>query len=157
MHWRCFRQSEHARVLLIRSKGQHFFSYIRHFEVARETGSRWLSKCIVGLFWGQNCRHVENASPKTVPQCTLTTILTRSPAQPQSGEYARPSWLGWATLSWDHCIVPTLFERKNWRHIDRFHDIILHHLHDVILLFQAFGISENFPLRYTLARNCNKY
>ena len=24
---------------------------IRHFEVARETGSRWLSKCIVGLFW----------------------------------------------------------------------------------------------------------
>ena len=26
-------------------------------------------------------RHVENASPKTVPQCTLTTISTRSPAQ----------------------------------------------------------------------------
>ena len=55
-------------MLLIRSKAQHFFSYIRHFEVARETGSRWLSKCIVGLFWGQNCRHVENAPPKTVPQ-----------------------------------------------------------------------------------------
>ena len=27
---------------------------IRRFEVARETGSRWLSKCIVGLFWGTN-------------------------------------------------------------------------------------------------------
>ena len=29
---------------------------IRHFEVARETGSRWLSKCIVGLFWAANLR-----------------------------------------------------------------------------------------------------
>ena len=27
---------------------------IRHFEVAPETGSWWLSKCIVGLFWGKN-------------------------------------------------------------------------------------------------------
>ena len=34
------------------------------------------------------CRHVQNVSPKTVPQCTLTTILTRSPAQPQSGDYS---------------------------------------------------------------------
>ena len=42
---------------------------IRHFEVARETGSSWLSKCIVGLFW-RTCRHVENACPQTVPQCT---------------------------------------------------------------------------------------
>ena len=31
---------------------------------------------------------VANLSPKIVPQCTLTTILTRSPAQPQSGEYS---------------------------------------------------------------------
>lgn len=30
---------------------------------------------------------VEKASHKTVPQCTLTTISTRSPAQSQSGEY----------------------------------------------------------------------
>ena len=95
----------------------HFIpSSIRYFEVAWGTGSRWLSECIVGLFWGSNlpscwkcvlqnsltmhfdnhfdpascaqhgcesalwdcfggriCRHVENASPKTVPQCTLTT------------------------------------------------------------------------------------
>ena len=38
-------------------------------------------------FSGRICRHVENASPKKVPQCTLTTISTRSPAQPRSGEY----------------------------------------------------------------------
>ena len=38
-------------------------------------------------FDGRICRHVENASPKTVPQCTLTIISTRSPAQPQSDEY----------------------------------------------------------------------
>ena len=29
----------------------------RHFEVARETRSRWLSKCIVGLFWGTHFQH----------------------------------------------------------------------------------------------------
>ena len=93
-------------------------SSIRYFEVAWGTGSRWLSECIVGLFWGSNlpscwkcvlqnsltmhfdnhfdpvscaqhgcesalwdcfggriCRHVENASPKTVPQCTFQTSL----------------------------------------------------------------------------------
>ena len=32
-------------------------------------------------FGDRICRHVENASPKTVPQCTLTTISTLSPAQ----------------------------------------------------------------------------
>ena len=63
---------------------------IRHFEVARETGSRWLSRCIVGLFWPANLPPCWNASSKTVPQCTLTTISSRSPAQPQSGEW-RPS------------------------------------------------------------------
>ena len=62
---------------------------IRHFEVARETGSTWLSKCIVGLFWGTHFQHGGNFAPKTVPQYTLTTILTRSPAQPQSSEYMR--------------------------------------------------------------------
>ena len=31
---------------------------------------------------------VANLSPQTAPQCTLTTISTRSPAQPQSGEYS---------------------------------------------------------------------
>ena len=57
--------------------------FIRHFEVGREIGSRW---CIVGLFGGRICRHLENAFPKTIPQCTLTTISTQSPAQPQIGE-----------------------------------------------------------------------
>ena len=37
-------------------------------------------------FWGRIYRHVENASLKTVPQWTLTTISTRSPAQHQRGE-----------------------------------------------------------------------
>ena len=39
-------------------------------------------KCIVGLFWRTNFQH----DGKTVPQRTLTTISTRCPAQPQSGE-----------------------------------------------------------------------
>ena len=29
---------------------------IRQFKVAWETGSRWMSKCIVGLFWAANLR-----------------------------------------------------------------------------------------------------
>ena len=32
-----------------------------HFEVARETGSRWLSKCIVGLLWGTHFQHFQNS------------------------------------------------------------------------------------------------
>ena len=56
---------------------------ICHFEVARETGPRWLSKCIVGRIFNMTT----NSSPKTVPQCTLTNISTWSPTQPQSGEY----------------------------------------------------------------------
>ena len=44
--------------------------YIHNWGCKGETGSRWLSKCIVTLFWGRICRHVENGSPKTVPQCT---------------------------------------------------------------------------------------
>ena len=43
-------------------------------------------KCIVGLFWGRIFNMAANSLPKIVPQCTLTTISTRSPAQPQSGE-----------------------------------------------------------------------
>ena len=63
--------------------GTNFDSLCRAiFEVVRETGSRWLSKCILGRFFNM----AANSSPKTVPECTLTTILTRSLAQPQSGE-----------------------------------------------------------------------
>ena len=39
-------------------------------------------------FGGHIFNMVANLSPKIVPQCTLTTILTRSPTQPQSGEYS---------------------------------------------------------------------
>ena len=60
----------------------------RHFDFAREIRSRWFSKCIVGLFWETNLPPCSKCVPKTVPQCTLTTILTRSPAQPQSGDYS---------------------------------------------------------------------
>ena len=47
---------------------------IRDFGVVRETGCR--QSAITALwdcFGGRICRHVENAFPKTVPQCTLTT------------------------------------------------------------------------------------
>ena len=51
--------------------------YIHHFEFARETGSRWLSKCIVGLFWEHIFNMAANSSPKTVPQCALATLSSR--------------------------------------------------------------------------------
>ena len=63
------------------------FYVIHQFEVARETGSRRLSKCIVGLFWARIFNVGANSSAKTVPQCTLTTSSTWSTAQPQNGEY----------------------------------------------------------------------
>ena len=40
---------------------------IRHFEVARETGSRWLSKCIVGLFWATHFQHGGTFVPQNSP------------------------------------------------------------------------------------------
>ena len=60
---------------------------IRHFEVAREPGSRWFQSALWDCFGGRIFNMAANLSPKTVPQCTLTTNSTRSPAQPQSGEY----------------------------------------------------------------------
>ena len=59
---------------------------ILHFEVVRQTESRWLLKCIVGLIGGRIFNMAANSSPKTVPECTSTVILTRFLAQPQSGE-----------------------------------------------------------------------
>ena len=58
----------------------------RHFEVARGDRVEMVVKCIVRLFWGTHFQHC-GKFVKTVPQCTLTTNSTRSPAQPQSGEY----------------------------------------------------------------------
>ena len=65
---------------------------IRHFDGCQSA----LWDC----FGDRICRHVENASPKTVPQCTLTTISTRSrsPAQPQSGEYLSHFFLQFVKL-----------------------------------------------------------
>ena len=40
---------------------------ICHFEVARETGSGWLSNCIVGLFWGTNFQHGGKFVPENSP------------------------------------------------------------------------------------------
>ena len=60
--------------------------YIGHFEVALETESRWFQSALWDCFGGRIFNMVANSSPKAVPQCTLTTISTRSPSQPQSGE-----------------------------------------------------------------------
>ena len=40
---------------------------IRDFEVARETWTRWLSKCIVGLFWGTHFQHGGKFVPQNSP------------------------------------------------------------------------------------------
>ena len=48
---------------------------IRHFEVARETGSRWLSKCIVGLFWGTNLPPCWKCVPQKESQNALWNHL----------------------------------------------------------------------------------
>ena len=65
---------------------------IRPFEVMRETGSRWLSSALWDCFGGRTFNMAANLCPKTVPQCTLTTISTQSSAQSQSGE------LSWSLL-----------------------------------------------------------
>ena len=62
---------------------------IRHFEVARETGSRWLSKCIVGLFWGANLPPCWKCVPQKVPQCTLKPSW---PGLPRNLEVANAGW-----------------------------------------------------------------
>ena len=49
---------------------------IRHFEVARETGSRWLWECIVGLFWGSPFQHGGKFVPQNSPTMLFTTIST---------------------------------------------------------------------------------
>ena len=50
--------------------GNYCWLTIRHFQVARVIGSRWLSKCIVGLSWVTNLPPCWKFVPKTVPQCT---------------------------------------------------------------------------------------
>ena len=63
------------------------------FEVARETWSRWFQKAFWDCFGERIFNMAANSFPKTVPQCTLTTISTRSPAQPQRGTFRLQSFL----------------------------------------------------------------
>lgn len=72
------------RVLQVGEKvfeGLIILKIFHHLEVVWESRSRWLSKCFVGLFWGMHSQHGGK-----FPHCTLTTILTQSLSQPQSGE-----------------------------------------------------------------------
>ena len=57
------------------------------FATLRLHGSRWLSKCIVGLFWGTNLPPCWKFVPQNSPTMHLRTILTHSSAQPQSGQH----------------------------------------------------------------------
>ena len=50
---------------------------IRHFEVARETGSGVCQTALWDCFGGRIFNMAANSSLKTVPQCTLTTSTTR--------------------------------------------------------------------------------
>ena len=63
-----------------------FKEAISHLRLREGSGRGGCQSALWDCFGGQICRHVENASPKKVPQGTLTTISTRSPAQPRSGE-----------------------------------------------------------------------
>ena len=60
--------------------------YIRHFEVVQETGSRWLSSALWDCF-GDEFSTGRQICPQNSLTMHLTTISTRSPVQPQSGEY----------------------------------------------------------------------
>ena len=52
-------------------------------------GLQMVVRCIMALLnWGRIFNMAANSSPKTVPQCTLTTISTRSLSQHRSGEWA---------------------------------------------------------------------
>ena len=55
----------------------HHGSVLANASFTQDTGSRWLSTCIVGLFWGTHFQHGGKFVPRTVPQCTLTTTSTR--------------------------------------------------------------------------------
>ena len=81
--WKCTR----AHVQEDKSIKLSIYFSIRHFEVGWETGSRWLSKCIVGLLWGTNLPPCWKFVPQSSHTMHFETISTQSPAQPQSGQY----------------------------------------------------------------------
>ena len=63
-----------------------FQEAISHLRLRGGSGRGGCQSALWDCFSGRISRHVENASPKKVPQCTSTTIWTRSPAQTRSGE-----------------------------------------------------------------------
>ena len=88
VNWRKVSQGKLACIVLYCiDQLSPLIGRIWHFEVARETGSSWLAKCIVGLFWGTHFQHAANLSFKTVPQRTWQPSRPALPAQPQSGEF----------------------------------------------------------------------
>ena len=56
-----------------------FKEAICHLRLREGSSRGGCQSALWDCFSGRICRHVENASPKKVPQCTLTTISTRSP------------------------------------------------------------------------------
>ena len=68
-------------------------------------GKDCCQRALWDCFGGWICRHFENASATTVPQSTLTTTSTRSPAQPQIGNW---QLRGCATI-WDKIRPPKQF------------------------------------------------
>ena len=88
-----------ADTKLKRKLGQHFFPKTvpqcnsrQHdpvFATLRLRGRPGWDGCQTALwdcFGGRIFNMAANSSPNTVPQCPLTTITTRSPAQPQGGK-----------------------------------------------------------------------
>ena len=108
LRWRVLSTSHGSRALdnlrwrvlladtkLNRKMGQNFFPKTvpqcnsrQHdpvFATLRLRGRPGRDGCQTALwvcFGGRTFNTAANSSPKTVPQCTLTTITTRSPAQP---------------------------------------------------------------------------
>ena len=63
---------------------------ICHFEVGPQTGSRWLSKCIVGLFWGTNLPTRWKCIPQNNPTMHFDNHLdpvSRATSKWQIGNY----------------------------------------------------------------------
>ena len=69
------------------------FDFFATLRLCGRPGRDGCQSALWDCFKGWICHHAEKASPKIVPQCTLTTISTRSPAQPQSGELSYVAYI----------------------------------------------------------------
>ena len=65
----------------LRNTIDSFMAIIRHFKVARETEGDGCQSALWDCFKGSIFNMAANSSPKTVPQCTLTTM---SPGLPRN-------------------------------------------------------------------------